>query len=231
MLPFTIVSDVQDAPADLRHPLQDCCVAPWWFRRHPPIPDVFATGPTVDGARGVFHSLCISSTCAPNRALSPERTVRTKDNWLFLLVPVCCLGQSRRTSAAHRCSWCNGKSVTVGPNQFSGHRTSFLTVGLRRTELCVDSCLTLQRSNNVLRQVSLMRCAISPFVSSKSSLSGFKSMVPALTGASSPARRRLAPNGLHEVPKVSRPPVLAPLSRGRALLHSTPPRRRHQLKT
>ena len=129
---------VQDAPAYFRHPFHDCCVVPWWFRG--PTRAVFAAGQTVDRARGVVHLVGTSSTCAPSPGLVPERTVRTKGSRLFLVVPVCCLGRVKRVLLrAHRCSCCNGKPVSVGPNQFARQRAPFFIVSLRRTELCIDS--------------------------------------------------------------------------------------------
>ena len=111
VLPFSIVSDVQDAPAHFHHPFHDCCVAPWRFRRHgPPEPSLKRVRRWIE--LGV-HSLGTSSTCAPSPGLVPERTVRTKGSRLFLVVPVCSplLLLQRQTCVRRSQSVCASKST------------------------------------------------------------------------------------------------------------------------
>ena len=89
--------------------------------------------------------------------------------------------------------------------------------------------LVLQRLNSVMRQASLMQCVISPFVLSKSSLSGSKSMIPPSLVYHLKFAISFTLHRLHEVTNVVSPPVLTPHPRSRLLLLGSSPRRHYHL--
>ena len=124
---------------------------------------------------------------------------------------------------AHRWSCCNGKPVTVGPNQFACQRAPFFIVSLRHTEFCLNSSSGSPASlapgfSDAVRHQPVRLVQILTF----------RVQVNDTTqaGAPSPVRRLLTSNRLHEVTKVVRPTVLTPHSRrsSPASLHvATPP--------